>query len=286
VKREAKMKEKWLERRPNPWPEKYRCCVTFSFDLDAETLWLSRNPDNYKRPVTLSLGSYGYKEGVPRIVKLLKKYGLSATFFVPGWVVERHEDLIKALRDLGHEIGHHGYLHEWPDTLEVDQEREILHKGIEIIRKATGQRPIGYRSPAAEFSPKTVELLVENEFVYTSTMMDSDLPYKHKLNGKETSLVELPMQWYIDDAVYFMFAIKPPPRTTVMEPFGVFQMWKMEFDCVYEESLWLNYCMHPQMIGHPHRMKLLEDLIVHIRYHSDVWIPTMAEAALYWQKRF
>jgi peptidoglycan/xylan/chitin deacetylase (PgdA/CDA1 family) len=280
------MKEKLLEKRPNPWPQGYRCCVTFSFDFDAETLWMSRNPDNYKRPVTLSQGAYGYKEGVPRIVKLFKKYDLCSTFFVPGWVVERHEDLIRTLRDLGHEIGHHGYLHEWPDTLEVDQEREILKKGIDIIEKATGQRPIGYRSPAAEFSLKTIELLVENKFVYTSTMMDSDLPYKHKLDGKETSLVELPMKWHMDDAVYFMFAIRPPVRNTVMEPFGVFEMWKMEFDCAYDEHLWLNYCMHPQIIGHPNRMRLLEDVIVHIRYHSDVWIPTMAEAALYWQKKY
>ncbi len=280
------MKEKLLEKRPNPWPEGYRCCVTFSFDFDAETLWMSRNPDNYKRPVTLSLGAYGYKEGVPRIVRLFKRYDICATFFIPGWVVERHEELTRALRDLGHEIAHHGYLHEWPDTLEVDQEREVLKKGIDIIEKAIGQRPIGYRSPAAEFSLKTLELLVENGFVYSSTMMDSDLPYKHKLDGKETSLVELPMKWHLDDAVYFMFAIRPPVRNTIMEPFGVFEMWKMEFDCAYDEHLWLNFCMHPQIIGHPNRMRLLENLIVHIRSHSDVWMPTMAEAALYWQRRF
>jgi peptidoglycan/xylan/chitin deacetylase (PgdA/CDA1 family) len=280
------MEGQLLKKRLNPWPDGYRCCVTFSFDFDAETLWMSRNPDNYKRPVTLSLGAYGHKEGVPRIAKLFKKYDLRSTFFVPGWVVERHEDMIVELRDLGHEIAHHGYLHEWPDTLELEQEKEVLKKGIEIIKKATGQRPIGYRSPAAEFSPKTIELLVKNQFLYTSTMMDSDLPYRHKLGGKKTPLIELPMKWHLDDAVYFMFAMKPPQRTTLMEPFGVFEMWKLEFDCVYEEHLWINYCMHPQIIGQPHRMRLLENLIVHIRHHSDVWIPTMAEAALYWQKKF
>jgi peptidoglycan-N-acetylglucosamine deacetylase len=117
-------------------------------------------------------------------------------------------------------------------------------------------------------------------------MMDSDLPYKYIIDGKETSLVELPMQWHMDDAVHFMYASKPPIRNRIAEPAGVFNMWKMEFDCIYEECLGLNICMHPQIVGHPHRMKLLEDLIVYIRYHSDVWIPKMGEVALYWQKRF
>ncbi len=275
-----------LETRKSPWPHPYRCCVTLTFDFDAETLWLSRDPANAKRPVTLSLGAYGYKEGIPRIVRLLRKYGLRSTFFVPGWVVERHVDLVKELRDLGHEIGHHGYLHEWPDTLELDQEKEILARGIDIISQAIGERPIGYRSPAAEFSPNTVRLLWENGFTYSSSMMDSDLPYKHAVDGKPTSLVELPMQWHMDDAVHFMYAIRAPVRNRIAEPTGVFNMWKTEFDCIYDEGLWLNLCLHPQMIGHAHRIKLLEDLIVHIRYHSDVWFPTMAEAGLYWQKKF
>jgi peptidoglycan/xylan/chitin deacetylase (PgdA/CDA1 family) len=275
-----------LREKSNPWPEGYRCCVTFSFDLDAETLWMSRNPDNCNRPVTLSLGAYGYKEAVPRIVKLFKKYGLCSTFFIPGWVVERHEDLIRALRDLGHEVGHHGYLHEWPDTLELAREKEIMEKGIEIITKATGQRPVGYRSPAAEFSENTVRLLVENEFDYSSNMMDSDLPYKHRLEGEPTSLVELPFKWHIDDAVHFMFAIRPPARNRIAEPAGVFEMWKMEFDALYDECGWLNFCLHPQIIGQPHRMRYLEDLIVHIKHRSDVWMPSMAEVAGYWQKTY
>jgi peptidoglycan/xylan/chitin deacetylase (PgdA/CDA1 family) len=279
------MIEQLLKRKSNPWPRGYRCCVTFSFDLDAETLWLSRNPDNYRRPVTLSQGAYGYKEAVPRILRLLKKYDMHGTFFIPGWVVERHEELVKGINDLGHEIGHHGYLHEWPDTLKPEKEREILQKGIDIIFRAIGKRPIGYRSPAAEFSENTVKFLVEHEFVYSGTMMDSDLPYKHRIDGQETSLVELPFQWHNDDAVHFMFAIRPPQRMRVAEPTGVFNMWKLEFDCIYDECLWLNFVLHPQIIGQPHRMRLLEDLIVHIKYHPDVWIPTMAEAALYWQKR-
>jgi peptidoglycan/xylan/chitin deacetylase (PgdA/CDA1 family) len=273
-----------LEKRSNPWPEGKKCCVTFSFDFDAETLWISRNPENYNKPVTLSLGAYGYKEGIPRIIKLFKKYDLHSTFFIPGWVIERHLDIIKILKDLGHEIAHHGYLHEWPDTLEYEQEKGVLQKGIEIIEKATGQKPMGYRSPAAEFSPNTIKLLIELGFLYTSTMMDSDFPYKHKLDGEETNLIELPMKWHLDDAVYFMFAIRPPIRNVIHPPFEVFKLWKLEFDCAYEESLWLNYCFHPQIIGQPNRMKLLEDLIIHIKSRSNVWIPTMGEVALYWQK--
>lgn len=274
-----------FEERTNPWPPGYRCCVAFSFDLDGETLWLSRDSNNITRPITLSQGAYGYKEGIPRILRLLKKYELAATFFVPGWVVERKEDLVKAIHDLGHEIGHHGYLHEWPDKLNSTQEREIMVKGLHIIERVLGQRPVGYRSPAAEFSENTLALLLEHEFSYSGTMMDSDLPYLHKIDGDETSLVELPFKWHNDDAVHFMYANRPPIRNRIADPVSVFNMWKLEFDCACDEHLWLNFVLHPQIIGQPHRVRLLEKLIIHIKHFSDIWMPTMAEAAAYWRSK-
>jgi peptidoglycan/xylan/chitin deacetylase (PgdA/CDA1 family) len=154
--------------------------VLLTFDVDAESLWISRDPNHAKKPVIMSQGRYGVTSALPRILKLLKTYNIPSSFFVPGWVIERHSEAIKQIVNEGHEIGHHGYLHEWPDTLNYEQEKEIMEKGIDIIQKLTGSRPKGYRSPAWEFSPNTLEFLKEYGFVYSSNMMDSDEPYIHE----------------------------------------------------------------------------------------------------------
>ena len=129
----------------------------FTFDFDAETLWISRDPSNWKRPGTLSQGTYGGKIGVPKILELLRDFGLKATFFVPGWTAEKYSDRLQAMLRDNHEIGHHGYLHEWIDPDFPDKEREALEKGLEALKTTVGVRPSGYRSPAGETSQSLME---------------------------------------------------------------------------------------------------------------------------------
>jgi hypothetical protein len=92
----------------SPWPKGARCAVMISYDFDAESGWLSRGPQFEHLPGVLSQGTYGAKVGVPRILDLLKAEDIRATFFIPGWVVEQHPERCRAIRDAGHEIGHHG----------------------------------------------------------------------------------------------------------------------------------------------------------------------------------
>ncbi|WP_060679295.1 polysaccharide deacetylase family protein [Virgibacillus halodenitrificans] len=174
--------------------------VALSFDVDGETLWTSRDEGNWKRPVALSHGAYGPKTGVKRILNLLHKHSIKSTFFIPGWIIETYTDEMKQIVKHGHEVGHHGYLHEYPHTLDVKEEKQIIEKGIHIIEGLTGKKPKGYRSPAWEFSSNTLNLLAEYNFLYSSNMMDADDPYIH-LNG----VVEIPVQWLMDDAPFFMF---------------------------------------------------------------------------------
>ncbi|HQX62170.1 MAG TPA: polysaccharide deacetylase family protein, partial [Thermomicrobiales bacterium] len=148
------------------WPDGIQCAVTLTFDVDAETLWLSGDLANLSRPGLLSQGAYGAQVAVPLILDLLDRQGLPATFFVPGWTAETHRDAISQVHQAGHEIGHHGWLHEHASNLDAAAEEEVLRKGIAALEAITGVPPRGYRSPAWEFSPNTLNLLQQYNFSY------------------------------------------------------------------------------------------------------------------------
>ncbi len=267
------------------WPEGKRMAVVLSFDVDTESLWIARDPKNLDRPVTLSQGEYGANAGVPRILKLLRKYDLKATFFVPGWTMEKHPETVEAVIAGDHEVGHHGYYHEWlDDNVALEKEKEILAKGFELLKDFTPERPAGYRSPSWEFTPNTVRLLHENRFRYTSNMMNADLPYLHKLDGKEIPLVELPVSWIMDDAPFFLYSTRLMGRT-ITDPNHVYSIWDQEYSGFYEEGLCFVLTMHPQLTGRPSRTAMLERLIKRMRGDPGVWFATGKEVADFWLKK-
>ncbi len=157
--------------------------VLLSFDLDAETMWTARDPKNVERPILMSQGAYGWKVGVPRILEVLDRYGLKVTFFIPGLVMEQRPAVIEQIMKGGHEIAHHSWSHAWIVNLTPAQEREEMEKGIDIIQRVTGRKPVGYRSPAAEFSAITLKLVQEYGFGYSSNYFDDDSPSSSRSRG-------------------------------------------------------------------------------------------------------
>jgi len=266
------------------WPESKKMAVVLSFDLDAESLWTARDAKNLERPVTLSQGEYGPRAGVPRILKLLKKYDLKATFFVTGWAMEKHPEAVESIVADGHEVGHHGYHHEWLDNVTLEEEKSIMAKGLSLIKDFTPERPAGYRSPSWEFTPHTVRLLKENGFKYTSNMMNADLPYLHSLDGKEIPLVELPVSWIMDDAPYFLYSTRLVGRT-ITDPNHVYSIWEQEYSGFYDEGLCFVLTMHPQITGRPSRTAMLERLIRRMRSDPGVWFATGKDVAEFWLKK-
>ena len=189
--------------------------VLLTFDLDAELLWTSRDPKNWERPIALSQGAYGYREGVPRILDLLARHGIECTFFVPGMIIERNRALVENIYAAGHEIAHHSYSHRWLQDMEEPEEREEFEKTNDLIAGLTGSKPLGWRSPAAEFSKNTMRLLLEYGFLYSSNFFDRDEPYKHDWADTELRLyvpirlgpgrcaffpIQHPIGWPRDDA--------------------------------------------------------------------------------------
>jgi peptidoglycan/xylan/chitin deacetylase (PgdA/CDA1 family) len=247
--------------REQPFP------VLLTFDLDAELLWTARDPKNANRPIALSQGSYGWREGMPRILRLLGDQGLCCTFFVPGLIVERHPELMERILKGGHEIAHHSHTHRWMEGLTEAEEREEFEKATEAIVRVSGRKPAGWRSPAAEINPWTMKLLLEYGFKYSSNFFDQDSPYKHIVKGEKTELVELPFAWVLDDAPFFLYSIQLVGRV-MQPPSNVLEHWKAEFDTLYGENRYFLLAMHPQIIGRPSRITLLSDLIEYIRRHD------------------
>jgi len=256
----------------------YRFPVLLTFDLDAELLWTSRDPKNWDRPIALSQGAYGYREGVPRILDLLFKHGIHCTFFIPGMIIERNRSVVQEIFDAGHEIAHHSYSHRWVESLTPEEERDEFSKTIHLIEDLTGRKPRGWRSPAAEFSPRTMGHLLEYGFQYSSNFFDRDTPYKHVVDGKKTTLIEFPFAWVLDDAPFFLYSIQLAGRL-MMAPSLVFEHWSSEFNGLYAERKAFVLAMHPQVIGRPSRIQLLDRLIRHIKSHKNTWIARCDEVA-------
>ena len=248
--------------------------VLLTFDVDGELLWTARDAANARRPITLSQGHYGPNVGLPRILKLLQRYDITASFFVPGLICERYPDAIRAVVEAGHEVAHHSHTHTWLDhTTEEPDERREFELGLAAIERLTGRRPVGWRSPAAEFSPNTTRLLLEYGFGYSSNFFDADAPYRHVVDGHKTDLVELPFAWVLDDAPFFLYSGRLPGRV-MFPPSAVLEHWTAEFDGLYGEEGANNafvLAMHPQVIGRTSRIALLERFIQHARSHPNVW---------------
>ena len=236
--------------------------VCLTFDIDAEAGVLARDPANAQRPVALSAGRYGPQTALPHILDLLDRHALPATFFVPGWTADHHTEAIAECARRGHEIAHHGYHHVRPDSFaSAGAEREELERGIAALESATGERPIGYRSPAWELSPHTLSLLAELGFRYSSNMMDADGPYRH---SDPASLVELPVSWTLDDWPFF----GARPEAT---PARVEEIWRGEFDALRgRPGAAFVLTMHPQIIGRPARLAMLDRLVAYIKGRDGV----------------
>jgi peptidoglycan/xylan/chitin deacetylase (PgdA/CDA1 family) len=256
-----------------------RVSVALTFDFDAESAWLG----SFKvdTPSALSRGAYGANEGVPRILALLDKYQLPATFFIPGDTCDRHPKETRDIVAAGHEIGHHGYLHEPPHLLDEPAEREMIERGLDALDRICGTIPKGYRSPAWELSHNTFRLLAEYGFEYDASQLAADRPYWVHDQGERTNLVELPGAWELCDSSHFMFAFSPSYLTGLASPSKVEEIWRGDFDGLYREGRDACYVltMHPQIIGRPHRLDMLERVITHILDHDRVWFTRMADIA-------
>ena len=261
--------------RPDRWKGGARCAVALSFDSDHETNELREGGKSFGR---MSWGQYGPRQGVPRILEILKRHAVPATFYVPAVAALLHPDEQRRVIAEGHEIGIHSWIHELNSVLSYDAERDIMLRSAEALEKITGVRPVGARTASWDFSPHTLRITKEMGLLYDSSLMADVDCYELLLDGEPTGVVELPVEWIRDDAVYFMMhrfqSLRPhtPPQ-------AVLDIFLREFDAAYEEGGLCQLTFHPHIIGHRSRVWIVEEIIRHAQARGRVWFSTHRDVA-------
>jgi len=263
---------------PKAWPGGARVAVGLSFDFDNETGSLRDGRDS---PGLLSQGEYGARAGLPRVLGLLDRHQIPASFFVPAVSALLYPDGMKAIVTSGrHEVGLHGWIHERNSQLDEATERELMKRASDTLTRITGKRPVGIRTPSWDYSPHTLKLTRELGLIYDSSLMADDRPYEVLADGKPTGLVELPVEWILDDYPYWGMDRNSTLRPT-LNPDEVLAIWKAEFDVAYAERSMFILTMHPHYIGHRARMSMLDTLVTYMKSKPGVWFATHEQIARY-----
>ena len=263
------------KRLKGAWPNGAKVAVGLSFDVDNATATLSTGNLDYE---ILSRGEYGAVDGLPRILRILDRQQVPASFFIPAVSAVLHPQVIKDIQGarLSHEIGVHGWIHErLPLLNDEKEEQRLLTQSIETLTKMTGKRPIGYRAPSWKHSGWTMAQVKAAGFLYDSSLMASDDAYELLLDGKPTGVVELPIERILDDSPYFG-SNADGSNPSVGDVYEVFQS---EFDVAYEEGGLYLLTMHPHMTGHRSRAAMLERLIQYMKKKPGVWFATHEQIA-------
>lgn len=256
------------------WPGGAETAVALTFDVDGEAPWLGEGPEYQRRLSMLSLGRFGPERGLYRILDLLARHDVRATFYVPGHTADQHPDAVTAILAGGHEIGHHGYLHLASENLDPAAQRAELEQGLAALGKH-GVRPAGYRSPGWELTPETLALLGEFGFGYDSSLMADDRPYWAA--GAGQPLLELPGHWSLCDWPYFGWT--PYQGGLLADPAAVERIWLEEYESARQDRRVVTYTMHPEAIGRGYLARLLERVITAMRERGNPWFATHAEIA-------
>lgn len=266
-----------------------------SFDFDA---WSGLAARGMLTPTPVSRGEFG-AVAVPRILELLKRYDIKASFFTPGIVIETYPDVMERIVAAGHELGNHGYTHRPPATLSREEEEDSLVRGGEAVRRLWGRHPRGYRSPSWDLSAHSVELLLKHGYLYDSSMMGHDCqPYRVRQGdkvsaerpmqfGTVTDLYEMPVAWNLDDFPHFEYLVSSSGILNgLMNASGVLENWLGDFEYMRRNCNWgvLTYTFHPYVSGRGHRMLFLEGLIEGLIKKGATFV-TMEEAVFAFRTR-
>jgi cytosine deaminase len=266
---------------PVGWPGGATSAAILSFDLDAEAVVLTADPANATRLSVMSHQAYGPLTGVPRILRLLRRHDLRATFFVPGYTAERYPELIAKIADDGHEIAHHGYLHEAVRGMSPTEEAAMLDRGLDALEQVAGIRPVGYRAPMWETTYATPGLLLDRGFEYDSSLMDCDVPYVLAEHGgpDARSLVEIPVHWALDDWEQYAYVPEVFGSGLIESPAKVLEMWSLELRAIHEDGGCFALTNHPFLSGRPARLRALEQLIEMMESLPGLWIAPAGDVA-------
>ncbi len=265
-------------QNPIAWPNGARCAAAITFDIDADSLiHIARPSDGFNRLYPISMGRYGPTVAIPRILDTYRRLGLTQTFFMPAWCMERYPETVEAILAAGHEIGHHSYLHEDPTSQSDAEQAYWFDRATAVHRRLTGQAPRGYRAPVYNLTQGVVDRLIAQGFLYDSTMMADDIPYLVHANGGE--LVELPTHWGCDDWPPFAHYAEIDYMMPVRAPSEGLRAFFEEFEAQYEAGGFWMPILHPFLTGRLARWRQFERWLEPIVAKGDVWFAPLETIA-------
>jgi peptidoglycan-N-acetylglucosamine deacetylase len=256
------------------WPGGAEVAVALTFDVDGEAPWLGEGPEYRRRLSMLSLGRFGPQRGTGRILSLLARWQIPATFYIPGHTADHHPGVVAEILAAGHEVGHHGYLHLGTEALDAGAQRAELEQGLAALARH-GTRPAGYRSPGWELTPETLAMLPGFGFAYDASLMADDRPYWETSGTRP--LLELPGHWSLCDWPYFGWT--PYHGGQLADPAAVERIWLDEYDCARADRRAVTYTMHPEAIGRGYLARMLERLVTAMHDRGRPWFATHAQIA-------
>lgn len=265
-------------------PEGKKVAVSLGMDFDAQAIW--DGSFDLLSPAYMSRGEFGAEVAAPRILDLLDKYNLKITWFIPGHTADTFPDICKEIVRRGHEIGHHGYVHENPTKQPYEQEKKVMEMGLESLAKIGAPKPTVYRSPYWDFSPNTLNILEEYGFKYDSSLMGNDLfPYyprpvethsdRANVFGEPSKVLELPVSWFLDDWPQCEYLTGGQEGQRPAQ--DIFDRWASIFDyaCTLDGACYMLTC-HPQTTGRAHMIQMYEKLIQYMA-ERGAWFATAFE---------
>ena len=263
--------------RPARWKGGARCAVALSFDSNHETSELRFGGKSFGK---LSQRQYGGRVGSPRNLGLLERYGVPATFFMPAVSALINPDEPRAVTAGGHELGIHSWIHEFNSTLPFEAERDLAFRARDVLARLSGAEPVGMRTASWDFSPSTLAIVREMGLLYDSSLMADTEPYELLEHGEPTGVVEVPVEWIRDDAIYFnmdrMGGLRP-----YTAPETVFDIFRRELEAAHREGGLFVLTMHPHIIGQRSRIWILEEIIRLAQSLPGAWFATHAQVARY-----
>ena len=265
-------------KNPVPWPNGAKCACCLTFDMDADSLIHLEHPkDGHRRTSGISMLQYGPHIAVPRIVETYRQLGIQQTFFIPAWCMETYPQAVETILEGGHEIGHHGYLHENPVAQTREEQVEWMDRSIDVIERMTGQKPRGWRAPLYNFSNHSAEMLVERGFRYDASLMGDDVPYL--IEAANGSLVEIPSHWGLDDWPPYVHSLDLDYMMPIRAPRAGWEAFVQEFEAAYSHGgLWVPV-LHPFATGRLSRWVVVTEFLEQVLSYGDVWFASMENIA-------
>lgn len=263
------------------WPAGKVAAAIITVDMDVESGVLFTHPETALQLDVMAHQSYDVRTGIYRLLDLLGKHSVSATAFVPGYAIDRWPEVVREIVAAGHELGHHGFLHEYLAGIDRQTEEDILVRGIESIFRITGSAPIGYRAPGFKINRCTPELLHKHGFLYDSSLQDLDVPYSLATAEENAAptIIEIPVQWMLDDFAYYVHLPRVRPGLGIESPMKVFEIWKAELDALVAEGGCFNLTLHPFLSGRASRSRMVDEFICYMKSIDGLWIAPAMEVA-------